>query len=1029
MDKFLHIDLRVYIFILPLLLFMSYTASGQEVSGTVTDSETLETLPGVNILVKGTATGTSTNTDGEYQLNVPSLSDTLIFSFVGYQTQEVPISGRTEIDVQMISQALAGEELVVVGYGSQRKVDLTGSVSIANVDELKKSSSTSIAGALQGQAAGVSVQSSGAPGETPEVRIRGVGTFSDNDPLYIVDGVPVENIKDFNAEDIESMQVLKDGAAAAVYGSRAANGVVIITTKDGRSGNVQIDYNGSVGTANLYQRWDVMGREDFQELQNESVANRQLGSGLAPANDPSSSLFVDNIDTDWQEASLKRGFMTEHNLNISGGNETSTYSISGGLQSQEGTMKGNAPAYDRYNVRIKSNHQFGKLTVGENLFISRSEQWLQESRHEVSLINNMLKSPPIIPVFDDSRLGGYGGADANVERAITLNVVGTNEMLEHPQEVNRVLANLWGEYEILDNLVFRTNLSYDSRVSLDRFFIPTYDMGFFFTETVGTLDETRGEFTQTLFENTLTYQTTIGDHNLNLLAGYTEERGSFDQVHGHAEGYSRPFFKTIDAGNSGKTTTGFETMNTLRSLLGRVQYNYDDRYLMTATVRRDGSSRFGEDNRFGIFPSASVGWRISNESFFDIEWVDELKVRASYGELGRQDIGNFATAAFINTFADYSFNDQVADGAIQVELANENIKWETSITRGAGIDATFYDNRFDITLDYYDNESSDILLGVPIPGSLGASNNPVVNAASIANKGWELDLNYRNSTGDLDYSIGGNISTVNNEVLSLGNGEPIFAPGSLTDVGGEVGQLYGYVADGIFQNWDEVYDHAFQNQDDLQRRNDVAAANFTAPGDIRFKDLNGDGIITPEDDRAYLGSAIPDFTYGFTTSMGYKEWDVSLFFQGNYGNKIYNQQRAVLENMADYNNRTTRMMNRWTPNNMHNDIEFPRAIFEDPNGNGRASQRWVEDGSFLRLQNLTIGYSLPADLLNRVGIASLRVYAQGQNLFTVTGYSGLDPMLGDDGDEVDNDGLFSRGFDAGGWPHPRIFQAGIELSL
>ncbi len=1028
MDKFLNIDLRAFIFILPLLLFTTYTATGQEVSGTVTDSETLETMPGVNILVKGTSTGTSSNLEGEYQLNVPSLSDTLIFSFVGYQTQEVPISGRTQIDVEIISQALAGEELVVVGYGTQRKVDLTGSVSIADVDELKKSSSTSIAGALQGQAAGVMVQTSGGPGETPEVRIRGVGTFSDNDPLYIVDGVPVENIMDFNAEDIESMQILKDGAAAAVYGSRAANGVVIITTKGGHSGDVQINYNGSVGSSNMYQRLDVMGREDFQELQNEAIMNRQLDAGLAPANDPNSPLFVDDINTDWQDASLKRGFMTEHNLTISGGNETSTYSLSGGIQSQEGTMKGHAPSYDRYNVRIKSNHQFGKLTVGENLFISRSEQWLQESRHEVSLINNMLKSPPIIPVHDNSRLGGYGGADANVERAITLNVVGTNEMLEHPQDANRVLANLWGEYEILENLVFRTNLSYDSRVSLDRFFVPTYDMGFFFAEGEGALDETRGELTQTLIENTIAYQTNIKDHNLNLLAGYTEERGSYDQVHGHAEGYTRPFFKQIDAGSTGKTSTGFETMNTLRSFLGRIQYNYDDRYLMTATVRRDGSSRFGEDNRYGVFPSASAGWRISNESFFDIDWVDELKVRASYGELGRQDIGNFATAAFINTFANYNFNDQVADGAIQVELANENIKWETSVTRTAGIDVSLFNNRFDVTVDYYNNKSSDILFPVPTPGSVGASNNPVVNAATIVNKGWELDLSYRNSTGDLAYSIGGNLSTINNEVLSLGNGEPVFGAGSLTDVGGEVGQLYGYVADGIFQNWDEVYDHAEQNQAESGARDATTAANFTAPGDIRFRDLNNDGIIN-DADRTYLGSVIPDLIYGFTTSFGYKGWDASLFFQGTYGNKIYNQQRAVLENMADYNNRTTRMMNRWTPDNMHNNIEFPRAIFEDPNGNGRASQRWVEDGSFLRLQNLTIGYSLPANLLDRVGIASLRVFAQGQNLFTATGYSGLDPMLGDDGDEVDNDGLFSRGFDAGGWPHPRIFQAGIELSL
>lgn len=1026
MNKLLHTKIKPLILMVALFLSLSYTASGQQISGTVTDAETSEILPGVNIVVKGTTTGTSTSLEGEFSLTVPSLSDTLVFTFIGYETQEVPINGRSQIDVELSQQILAGEELVVVGYGTQRKVDLTGSVSVADAEELKKSAQTSIAGALQGQVAGVSVQASGAPGETPEVRIRGAGTFSNNEPLYIVDGVPVENIKDFNSEDIESVQVLKDGASAAVYGSRAANGVVIISTKEGRAGDVQIDYNGSIGSANIYQRWDVMEREQFQMLQNESLTN--VGQPLAAANDPNSEFFIDDINTDWQEESLEPGMMTEHNLTVSGGNETSTYSISGGILSQEGHMQGRAPIYDRYNARIKSTHNFGKLTVGENVFLSRSEQWLQESRHEVSLINNMLKSPPIIAVHDPDRLGGYGGADANIERAITLNVIGTNEMLEHPLEANRVLANLWGEYEFIENLVLRTNLSFDTRSTVDRFFVPTYDMGFFFQETVGSLDETRGEFTQSLIENTLNYQTLIGRHNINLLAGYTEERANYSEVRGHAEGYERPFFKTIDAGTTGKTTTGFETKNTLRSFLGRVQYSFDNRYLLTATVRRDGSSRFSDEDQFGVFPSISAGWRISNESFFNIPWIDELKVRGSYGELGRQDIGNFATAAFINTFANYNFNDQPADGAIQVELANENIKWETSISRNIGLDATLFDNSLDITVEYYNNESSDILVGVPIPGSLGASNNPTVNAASIENRGWDIALNYRNSIGELTYNLRGNLSTVQNEVLSLGNGEPIFGAASQTAVGSEIGELYGFVAEGIFQTEDEInsvqpgeagYDpdkHAFQTPG-------------TAPGDIKFKDLNGDGLITAEDDRTHLGSAIPDFTYGFTANLNYKSWDLTAFFMGNYGNNIYNFQRAVLENMADYNNRTERMINRWTPDNPHNNIQFPRAAFNDPNDNGRASQRWIEDGSFLRLQNLTIGYSLPTDLLSKVGISNLRVYASGQNLFTITGYSGLDPMLGDDGDEVDNDGLFSRGYDAGGWPNPRIFQAGIQLGL
>lgn len=1013
-----------------MVLFAVFSASnafGQRhtITGKVTDASSSQSLPGVNILVKGTSNGASTNAQGMYELRA-SDSDTLVFSFIGYQTKEVPVNGRAQINVTLQPQSIMGENVVVVGYGTQEKVDVTGSVSIADADELKKSSASSIAGTLEGHVAGVSVQSSGGPGEPPQVRIRGEGTFGSNNPLYIVDGVPVENISDFNTDDVESVQVLKDAAAAAVYGARAANGVIIITTKKGRSGALKLEYNGSVGVSNIYQRIDVMGRKNFQMLQDEALTN--AGQPLAPANDPNSPQFIDNVNTDWQDASLQPGLMTNHNLTISGGNDVSTYSISGGLQDQETTMKGHAPSYTRYNVRVKSQHDLGRITIGENLFLTRSNQYLQESRHEVSLINNMIKSPPVIPVYDSNRLGGYGGADANVEKAITLNVVGTNKMLEHPLDVNRILANLWGEVNITDNLVFKTNLSYNTRSTVDRFFIPTYDMGFFFTETVGSLDETRGEFKHSVIENTLTYDRDFGKHSINLLAGYTEEREYYSEVHGHAEGYSRPFFKTIDAGNTGKTTTGFKSKNTLRSFLGRLQYNYDSRYLLTASIRRDGSSRFGTSHRYGVFPSASVGWRISNESFFQVPWVNELKLRGSYGELGRNNIADFATSAYINPYADYNFNNQKADGAIQVQLVNPNIKWESSVSRDIGVDATLFHNSVDVTIDYYKNKSSDILLGVPIPPELGASNNPTVNAASVQNKGWEFSAGYHKNIGQVGFKVSGNLSTVNNKVLSLGDGKPIYGAASKTEVGGEIGAIYGYVAEGIFQSQNEI-NNVLPGDPNYNPDAHAYQTPGTAPGDIKFKDLNGDGIINADGDRTYLGSAIPDFTYGLTLNLNYQNWDMTIFAQGQYGNKIFNAQRRVVENLADYNNIASRMINRWTPSNKTNNIEFPRAVFNDPNGNNRDSNRWVEDGSFLRLMNLTVGYSLPSSLLGRVGIKSLRVYATGQNLFTITGYSGLDPMLGDVGDEVDNDGLFSRGYDAGGWPHPRIFKAGVQLNL
>ena len=1045
------------------------TAFGQhQVAGTVTDSTDSAILPGVNIVVKGTTTGTTTGVNGTYQLTAPSSSDTLVFSFVGYESTEVPIRGRDEINVSLRSSTIVGEELVVVGYGTQQRADITGSVSVADVEELKKSSETSIAGALEGQIAGVSVQTSGAPGENPAIRIRGIGTFGGTSPLYVVDGVPVDNIIDFSINNIESVQVMKDAAASAIYGSRAANGVVIIETSSGQAGGLQVSYNASVGTERVHQRIDVLGREQFQEFNNLIRAN--AGLAPAPANDSDSPAYVDDINTNWQEAALDRGISTEHNLTVSGGNETSTFSISAGLSSQEGHMQGPAPYYERYTARINSTHELGRLTLGENLSLTHSENNPQTSRWENSLFSEVIKTPPTIRFYEEAftdvdvrsrftavaanvslqsgpsnasnfALNGDGsfdyenngtlGADSftyvlndglggTSAATATINVVGANNLLEREQDVNRVLANLWGELQILDDLNYKLNLSYDTRGYHEKFFTPTYDLGFFYQEPDGQLDEIRNELVTTIIENTLTYAPTFGNHDFNIVAGYSEERSSFSENFARGVGYSRPFFKVIDAAESDQAN-GFRSESALRSFFGRVQYNFDDRYLLTATIRRDGSSRFGENNRYGNYPSVSVGWRVSEESFFNVAWVDDLKLRGSWGQLGRQNIGDFATATFINTNANYNFSDQLADGAIQVNLANPNLKWETQVSRTLGIDATLFGNTLDVTAEYFRNESQDILVGIPIPGSLGAAENPEVNAATIENSGFEFAVGYNNAVGDLIYNLSTNISTLHNEVLSLGNGEPIPGAASWTAVGSEVGEIYGYVTDGIFQSQEEVNDHATQEPG-------------TAPGDIRFRDLDGNGIIDAED-RTYLGSPTPDFTYGFTANLQYNSWDATVFVQGNYGNKIYNNTRLYVENVRDYNNSSVRIYeNHWSPDNRHNDVRFPRPVYNDPNENIRASDRWVEDGSYMRLKNVAIGYTLPQRLIGRVGMDNLRVYVSGQNLLTLTGYSGLDPELGtNSGDggnnNIANDGLFSRGYADAAWPHPRRFTTGVQVTF
>jgi len=1016
-----------------LFLVLAGSASAQhQVSGTVVDSTDGSALPGVNVVVEGTTTGTTTGADGQFQLTVPSSTETLIFSFVGYGAAEVPIRGRSEIDVALVPSTLQGQEVVVVGYGTQEREDVTGSVSVVDVEGLKQSTQTSLAGALEGKVSGVSVQTTGAPGEEPSINIRGIGSFGGNEPLYVVDGVPVENIIDFNLNSVESVQVMKDAAASAIYGSRAANGVVIIETASGQEGDLQVSYNGSVGTENVHQRIDMLEREGFQELNNEM--RRNAGEPLAPGNDPDSPEFIDDVNTDWQEAAYDRGYTTEHNLQVSGGNETSTYSLSGNYTFNEGQMAGPAPSYQGVSARINSTHEFGRLTVGENISLTRSHERPQTVvlGNPFSLVHETLQAMPTVPLRDEGRLGGWGGPSASVQQGITMNTVAANHLVDREQWVNRGLINAWGEVDLIEGLTYRLNLAYDNRNFHEEYFVPTYDLGFFFQEQEGRLNDTKNELVNTTIENTLTYSNEFEAHNVEVVAGYSEERRDLEQTFAAAEGYSRPIFKTIDSGESDRAT-GFKTESALRSLFGRVQYDYDNRYLLTASVRRDGSSRFGENNRYGNFPSVSAGWRLSEESFFEVGWVSDLKLRGSWGQLGRQSIGDFATSAFINTFADYSFNDEVAPGAIQVSLVNPDLKWESQTSRTFGIDVAFLDGSVDLTVEYYRNDSEDILVGAPIPGSLGSAENPTANAATIRNTGFDVSAGYNGSVGDLVYDVSANVSTIDNEVLSLGNGEPIFGAASKTEVGSEVGEIFGWVTDGILQNEDEICrdptGQACQQSEGLSAYQQPG----TEPGDIRFEDLNGDGIIN-DADRAFLGSPTPDFTYGVNANFEYNNFDAALFVQGNYGNKIFSSTRRVVEDMTDFNNQTVRVAeNHWTPENQHNDVRFPRAVWGDPNDNNRDSDRFVEDGTYLRLKRLTLGYTAPSSLLQVAGIESIRVYAATENLFTLTGYSGLDPEIGTGGgagtNNVDNDGLFSRGFDDGAWPHPRRFETGVQLNF
>ncbi len=930
-----------------------------------------------------------------------------------------PVFRMPDPGADTVSVAERTDAAISVGYGMQRSEMISGSVASIDMAAIRRSTSATLEGALQGAAAGVAVTSSGAPGETPEVRIRGIVSFGNNDPLYVIDGVPVDHILDFNVREFASVQVLKGGAASAIYGTRASRGVVLITTRRGeRATGLHVDYEGSAGVANIHRRWEVLGREDYQDLVNEML--ERAGTDLLPANDPTSAAYISDVDTDWQNEALEPGMMMRHDLAISGGSDASRYSFTAGYLGQEGHMKGPGPYYGRYSVRINSDHVMGRLSFGEAAYFANSHTIRQESLHEISLINNMIKAIPTVRVYDESRLGGYGGPDPGIDRAITLNVVGVNNIVQSQDNANRFLGNLWGRFDLLEGLSYKLNFGYDMRQSEDFLFVPQFDMGYFFIEFIGRLTQLERRRETTLLEHTLRYARSFRGHDFEVLAGSTQEESNYEHVGGYSEGYANSEFRTLEAATEGNSPLHYRSDNTLRSLLARVFYAYRGRFLLAASVRRDGSSRFSPEHRHGVFPAVSLGYRLADPSLLKLPFVDAVKVRGSYGITGNHDVGDYTASALVNTFALYSFADRPAPGATQVTLANEDLRWERTEHWDVGLDAELLDSRVLLTADYFRKKSTDILLAVPVPQTTGSVSNPAVNAGSVLNSGLEFTLTYRNKgSAAFGYDIAANLTTWNNEVLSLGERQAIWGRASKTCArgdagcagGGEIGQIYGWVTDGLFQAQHEVNSHAFQRAG-------------TAPGDIRFKDLNGDGFIK-QDDRAFLGSAIPDFYYGFSAGLRYRQLDLTMFMQGTYGNRIFHLQRSILENMGRFNNHSTAVLDRWSPDNT--DTDMPRAFFRDPNGNSRISDRFVEDGSYLRIQDVTVGFTLPSRLSTRIGASRARLYVSGHNVLTLTRYSGLDPDLGDDGDEVDNDALFSRGYDSGAWPHPRIFRAGVQL--
>ena len=995
----------------------------QVITGKVTDENT-EGLPGVNILVKGTTTGTVTDVSGDYRITVLDASAVLVFSSVGYETQEVIVGNQSTINLQMTPDIQSLSEIVVVGYGTQERAKVTGAISTVSSEELNALPVPSLDAALQGRAAGVTVTNIGSPGANPLVRIRGIGTVGDNDPLYVIDGMPAGGLNSINPNDIESIDILKDASAAAIYGSRAANGVILVTTKKGRAGKTVVNVDSYYGLQKAWKQWDLLNVDQYLDYGRDLQTN---GGQPVPQRFDDLGEFA-NVETDWQDEMFQTAAIQDHNISISGGSENVTFNVGAGYFNQEGIMLGTG--FERVSFRANTNFKIGsRLNIGQTLTLAHTNRNVEPFSGGRSQIEHMIKSVPYIPVYDASRPGGFRAPD-RLDGSDPENPVMNATLRQNDVTDLKLLGTAFAELEIIDGLKYKFLLGLDVNYGTQFQFTPIFDAGDFSLNPTADISDNRSTFISPLVSNQLSYNKSFGSHNIEALAVIEKQTFTRSNVSGAGENSLTSDIRVLN-GVESPTVGGTKTEYALISYIGRVNYDYDGKYLIGASIRRDGGSRFGPDNKWGTFPSVSAGWRISEEGFMEgiRDVISDLKLRGSWGQTGNDKIGDYAYQATINGNFNYNFDGTLVPASIINSLANEDIKWETTVMTNIGFDLGLLDNQFTLSFEWFKNETQDMLLGVPIPPSLGYDIAPVANVGNVENRGIEAMLGYRKSTGNFQWSVNGNISFIENELTSLGIGNTIFGPAfegdptTYTEENQPIAYFYGWVVDGIYQEGD-----------------DLSAQPNASPGDIRFKDIAGppdedgnptgpDGIIDAND-RTNIGHFLPDVTYGLNATANWRGFDFTIFLQGVSGNDILNTNIYDLEGMTRLFNAGTAVLDRWTPENPDTDV--PRAVTGDPNRNSRLSTRYIEDGSYLRIKNLAIGYTLPNELLNSFGngfITNVRIYLSSQNLLTLTDYSGYDPEIGRRSDFTAQNASLSTGVDYGQFPQARTFLAGIQIGF
>ncbi|MEY3009784.1 MAG: hypothetical protein RLZZ314_426 [Bacteroidota bacterium] len=996
------------------------------VSGTVLDGDM--PLPGVTVTVKGAFAGTATDLDGKFSLAV-NAGSTLVFSYIGYLRQEVLVSSTVSgLKVQLKPDVAGLEEAVVIGYGNQQRSKISGAVTSVDIKEATSIPVLRTEQALQGRAAGVQVtQNSGQPGSSQTIRIRGIGSINNADPLFIVDGIPSGGIDYLNPSDIESISILKDAASTAIYGARGANGVVLITTKKGsRSSRAQVSYDSYIGMQEPWKYMALLNAEEYAILQNESRA----AAGMAALTDLSDPATL-GAGTDWQDAIFQRAPMASHSVLYTNGTETSSIAMGASHFSQDGIIGGEKGRFERTTFRVNSEQNAGdRFRVGQNVnFTHIKRNALAENNEFSTPVLRALNMDPVTAIQREDGTYAY----TNFIDSDIVNPVNQIEQTHDNWTTNRFVGNVYGELDLLPELTFRSSVNVDLSLGSQKIFFPAYDLALFpgdpnrpATEfrPVNSLIRAENKWSSWQWENTLTYTKELANEDkLQVIAGYSALEQNYTSITASRDSLASNDPALAFLSNSLNVEPQIPRASDQISETAwigqfvRASYDIGQEWSLMGTLRRDGSSRFGINNRFGFFPSFSAAWNLTGRPWFDEkDWIDFFKVRASWGRNGNAEIGDYAYSPVIVNGLNYTFgvdqNQSIGSGPVLI--ANPDLKWETGEQVNLGLDADFLEGRWNVIFDLYEKNTRDMLAYVPNPGTAGLEPGPT-NVASARNRGAELSLGYQGGEGEFTYNLTGNISMYRNSVTDLGGGadaednQPIFTGNvfgsgdfvSITQLNSPIAMFYGFETAGIFQSHEEASASAQPN---------------AVAGDVIFVDQNNDGVIDNKD-KVIIGNPHPDFTYGFNASTTWKNWDATLFLQGSYGNDVYN---GMFRYDLASTNRPVSALERWTGPGTSNDQ--PRVTHADLNFNNRVSDRFIEDGSYFRIKSLQVGYTLPSAALDRVGIGKFRVYASANNLFTFTDYSGLDPEIG-------TRGTLEIGIDRGFYPSPRIYNVGLNVTF